>query len=106
MIVVLERSARGADVARQHRLDRTHIWTRAINGFAADLSEGTVEALRNDPRVAYIADAGQRFVESSEPALSWGIDRRRSRLRWGPSPIRRSRLRRSRSTTNAPIPGP
>jgi subtilisin family serine protease len=48
-----------------------HRYTEAVHGFSAQLSATAVDALRDDPRVAYIE--ADRLVTAS--GVTWGIDR-------------------------------
>jgi subtilisin family serine protease len=46
-----------------------------INGFAADLSQSQVEALRNDPSVEYIEQNQVVKADVTQRNVTWGIDR-------------------------------
>ena len=64
-------STRPATTARS-RVDR---FTRAIEGFAARLSDRAVEQLRQNPHVAYI-EADQRVsIDATQSPATWGLDR-------------------------------
>jgi subtilisin family serine protease len=54
-----------------------HVYNRALTGFAARLPAAAVNALVNDPRVAYVQEDGvvsAAAVESVPPG-AWGLDR-------------------------------
>jgi aqualysin 1 len=54
----------------------TYRYEHALKGFAANLSPSAVEALRNDPRVAYIEqDQIAHAVGTQTNPPSWGLDR-------------------------------
>jgi subtilisin len=46
--------AEAARIARSLGLNPRHVWGHALFGFAASIPPGRLEALRNDPRVAYV----------------------------------------------------
>ncbi len=78
-IVVLERGADAAQVAREHR-DRhgaalKHVYERALNGYAARIPEGRLAALRSDPRVAYVERDGEVRASATQSNATWGLDR-------------------------------
>ena len=52
-----------------------HVYTEAINGFAAELSESDVERLRKDPRVANVEEDTVVVLQSDQPSPPWGLDR-------------------------------
>ena len=53
-IVVLKAGAGAAEVANTHAVNPHHSYAHALNGFAAEVSEGRLRALHNDPRVEMI----------------------------------------------------
>ncbi len=66
-------------LTRRHSGRRLHVYRHAMRGFAAELSDQAVDALRADPRVAWIeedqtytVDVTQTIGSSGQP---WGIDR-------------------------------
>jgi subtilisin family serine protease len=46
-----------------------------INGFAADLNEGQLTALRNNPNVASIEQDAKVYSVATQSGATWGIDR-------------------------------
>lgn len=80
-IVVLDKEApakslRGAKSdARADGATVTHTYTSVLDGFAARLNDRALDALRNNPHVAYIeADRPVQLAETQSPA-TWGLDR-------------------------------
>lgn len=65
----VERKAtgRGGRVARQYR--------RALNGFAAQLSDAALTEVRNDPDVAYVERDTIASIDGTQAAPPWGLDR-------------------------------
>ena len=64
-------------LARAHGGAVKFVYQRAIKGFAiSNLPEQAVEALRRNPRVAYIeADGIMTIDDTQAPTPSWGLDR-------------------------------
>jgi len=66
------------DVAEGQSITPSFVYSTALKGFAAQLSEAQVAALRADPRVAYVEpDAEVKlFASGVQTTLySWGLDR-------------------------------
>jgi subtilisin family serine protease len=62
-------------LARAHGASPKYTYQHAIKGFAAQLPEAAVEALRRNPNVAYVEqDQVVRAVGTQSPA-TWGLDR-------------------------------
>lgn len=56
-------------------LDVQHVYSRALNGFSASMTQAQAQALSRNPNVAYIeADQAAWAVATQSPA-TWGIDR-------------------------------
>ncbi len=70
--------AQGDEVAREARGHGARISARydaALKGFAAQMSDRAVEALRHNPNVAYI-EADQRIaLAATQSSATWGLDR-------------------------------
>ncbi len=66
-----------AEVAGEASVKPSHVYSSVLKGFAAEMSEGQVAALRADPRVAYVEpDAEVRlFTTQTANLFSWGLDR-------------------------------
>lgn len=74
-IVVLHRGAEPRAVAAAAGAAPRHVYTAALNGFAARLTEAQLSALRHNPRVAYVeADAWGR-IAATQTNATWGLDR-------------------------------
>jgi subtilisin family serine protease len=50
-----------------------YTYSHAIKGFAGNLPPQAIDAIQNDPNVAYVERDG--IVQKTEAALSWGLDR-------------------------------
>jgi subtilisin family serine protease len=74
-IVVLKEGGNPLAVAAVSGVTPSHVYTNALNGFAAVLNEGQLNALRNMPHVDYV-EADQTFtVDAVQSNATWGIDR-------------------------------
>ena len=71
-IVVLEDGADPRSVAAVAGVTPRQVWTAALNGFAATLNAGQLNALRHHPGVAYVE---QDQVSAAQQAIHWGLDR-------------------------------
>ncbi len=80
-IVVLKEGANPRAVAGVAQADPRFVYTAAVNGFAAELNGGQLNALRNNPAVAYIEE--DQLVEPSaiQSGATWGLDRIDQRAR-------------------------
>ena len=56
-----------------HRFRANHVYGKALNGFAAHLSARQIDALENDPMVAYVEPDGTMTPVAQ--TLPWGINR-------------------------------
>ncbi|MFL5382657.1 MAG: S8 family peptidase [Longimicrobiaceae bacterium] len=65
------------EVAEGQSITPRYVYSAALKGFAAQLSEAQLAALRADPRVAYVEpDAEvQLFTTQTVNLFSWGLDR-------------------------------
>ena len=52
-----------------------HVYTAALRGFAANLSDAAVAALRANPDVEYVEPDQVYSIVSVQPGATWGIDR-------------------------------
>src|ERR1041384_3114895 len=69
-IVLVNRGSAPADVASTHGLARRNTYSVALNGFAAQIPEGRLEALENDPRVELIEQEQIRSEEHTSELQS------------------------------------
>ena len=75
-IVVLDAGADPRSVAAVAGVRPRFVYTAALNGFAATLNAGQLNALRHNPNVAYIeSDAPARLMWTTQSPATWGIDR-------------------------------
>ena len=64
------------EISQKLNVKSKYRYKHAIKGFAGVLSLAVVDALRNDPRVAYIEqDQEMHFVATQTNPPSWGLDR-------------------------------
>jgi subtilisin family serine protease len=71
----LDRTVVGAVQALevQHGFRADHVYSEAVRGFAAELTDGQIRALQRDSIVAYVEpDTAMHLLEQTLP---WGIDR-------------------------------
>lgn len=50
-----------------------HVYSHAVSGFAGELTEAQIEALRSEPTVAYIEPDGD--MRATAQVVPWGVDR-------------------------------
>ncbi|HEV3407366.1 MAG TPA: S8 family serine peptidase [Gaiellaceae bacterium] len=76
-IVVLESDADSGAIAKAHarsaNADVSHVYRRALNGYAARLSAAGLKAVRSDPRVAFVSE--DRAVRATAQGLPTGVNR-------------------------------
>ena len=71
-----EVSALADQLIKQHRGQRRHVYTHALRGFSATMSEADAQRLSDDPRVAYVEEDGVSYATSVQsPVSNWGLDR-------------------------------
>src|SRR3954470_23536784 len=71
----LDRAVVGAvqTLEAQHGFRADYVYSEAVRGFAAELSDAQIRALQRDPLVAYVEpDTEMHLLEQTLP---WGIDR-------------------------------
>ncbi|HEX5870913.1 MAG TPA: S8 family peptidase [Longimicrobium sp.] len=75
-IVVLREGANPTSVAAVSGIRPKSVYTAAVNGFAARLNDGQLNALRHNPNVAYIEpDAQAQLMWTTQTPVTWGLDR-------------------------------
>jgi subtilisin family serine protease len=75
-IVTVREDANPGDVAREHGVAPEFVYTRALNGFAGEMSDAARGGLLRDARVVDIEPDGlMSAFETTESNATWGIDR-------------------------------
>jgi subtilisin family serine protease len=74
-IVVLNDGAVPASVAAVAGVHPRFVYTAVLNGFAADLNQGQLNALRRNPGVAYVEQDAVVEVSTTQTNATWGLDR-------------------------------
>ena len=79
-IVVLKQGAsRAADVAqslaRSYNGNLRHVYQRALNGFAVQMSEKDVRALARHPDVDFVEADQTMSIKAVQSPVTWGLDR-------------------------------
>ena len=80
-IVVLNDGADPRSVAAIAGVNPRYVYTAAVNGFAAELNDGRLNALRHNPNVAYIEEDAEVTASTTQPNATWGLDRIDQRAR-------------------------
>jgi aqualysin 1 len=68
-------SASVGELSKKHGFKADFSYAHAIKGFAGKLTPATIEALRYDPRVAYIEQNQTVHVGATQAPVTWGLDR-------------------------------
>jgi len=74
-LVVLAPGAEPRGVAGALAIAPRHVYTAAVNGFAATLTRGQLNALQHDPRVAFIEQDAAVHALTTQTGAPWGLDR-------------------------------
>jgi subtilisin family serine protease len=74
-IVVLHEGADARSVAAIASVTPEHVYSNVLNGFSASLNAGQLNALRNNPNVAYIEQDGVASIDATQNNATWGLDR-------------------------------
>src|SRR5688572_216344 len=81
-IVVLKNSVRHpAAVARAHGARHRVVYRAALNGYAATIPPGRVDAVRSDPRVKRVEQDRLMHALATQTSAPWGLDRIDQRFR-------------------------
>jgi subtilisin family serine protease len=80
-IVVLNEGADPRSVAAVAQVSPLHVYTAALNGFAAELNQGQLNALQHNPAVAFIEEDQLVEPSATQSGATWGIDRIDQRAR-------------------------
>jgi len=74
-IVVLKEGANPRSVAAIAQVEPSFVYTAAINGFAAELNQGQLNALQHNPNVDYVEEDAHVQNSATQSGATWGIDR-------------------------------
>jgi subtilisin family serine protease len=79
-IVVMKDAVANVDgavdqIGQQYGTRASYRYKSAIKGFAGKLSPAAVEALRKDPRIAYIEQDQLAHLVTTQTGATWGLDR-------------------------------
>ena len=74
-IVVLKEGADPRSVAAVAQVDPSFVYTAAINGFAAELNQGQLNALQHNPGVEYVEEDAVVRSTATQSSATWGLDR-------------------------------
>lgn len=74
-IVVLNAGANARSVAAVAGVSPRFTYSAVLNGFAAELNAGQLNALRHNPNVSYIEEDGIASTNTVQTGATWGIDR-------------------------------
>jgi subtilisin family serine protease len=74
-IVVLREGADPRAVAAVAGVSPRHVYTSALNGFAASLNAGQLNALRHHPAVAVVEQDQAAETYTTQSSATWGLDR-------------------------------
>ncbi len=74
-IVVLNEGADPRSVAAVAGVSPRYVYTAALNGFAASLNQGQLNALQHNPNVDYIEQDQEAQAATTQSGATWGLDR-------------------------------
>ncbi|SCK07562.1 S8 family peptidase [Streptomyces sp. WMMB 322] len=74
-IVTLKSGADAGSLARSAGVKPTHTYDAVVDGFAAELTTGQLDALRADPEVSRIEENQQVRASTTQENATWGLDR-------------------------------
>ena len=74
-IVVLNDGANPHSAAAVAGVTPRFVYTAALNGFAAELNQGQLNALQHNPNVSYIQQDGRVSASATQTGATWGLDR-------------------------------
>jgi subtilisin family serine protease len=74
-IVVLKEGANARSIAASAGVSPRHVYEAALNGFAATLNAGQLNALQHNPHVDYVEQDGEVSINASQFNPPWGLDR-------------------------------
>ncbi len=74
-VVVLKEGADPRSVAAVAQVSPRYVYTAAINGFAAELNQGQLNALQHNPAVEYVEEDARVESATVQSGATWGLDR-------------------------------
>ena len=74
-IVVVKEGGNPRSVAAIAGVNPKFVYTAALNGFAAELNAGQLNALQHNPNVEYIEQDGVASIATTQSGATWGLDR-------------------------------
>ncbi len=74
-IVAVRQGADARSVAAVAGVTPQHVYGTVLNGFAATLNAGQLNALRHNPNVDYVEQDGVASIAATQTNATWGIDR-------------------------------
>jgi subtilisin family serine protease len=74
-VVVLNEGADPRSVAAVAGVEPNFVYTAAVNGFAATLNAGQLNALQHNPNVAYVEQDQEYEAAATQSPVTWGLDR-------------------------------
>jgi subtilisin family serine protease len=74
-IIVLKAGANPRSVAAIAHVSPNYVYEAALNGFAAQLNAGQLNALQHNPNVDYIEEDQEASVDATQSSAIWGLDR-------------------------------
>jgi len=73
--IAAEVEKRVVDVAAQHDLKVSQLYTHALHGMVVNADARTLAALLNDPRVDFVEEDGHVELSATQTGATWGLDR-------------------------------
>ncbi|MCD9095880.1 S8 family peptidase [Luteimonas fraxinea] len=73
--VAAEVEKRVVDVAAQHDLKVTQLYTHALHGMVVNADDRKLASLLNDPRVDFVEQDGYVELSATQTGATWGLDR-------------------------------
>jgi len=73
--VAAEVEKRVVDVAAQHDLKVSQLYTHALHGMVVSADDRKLASLLNDPRVDFVEEDGYVELSATQTGATWGLDR-------------------------------
>lgn len=73
--IAAEVEKRVVDVAAQHDLKVSQLYTHALHGMVVTADNKKLARLLNDPRVAFVEEDGYVELSATQTGATWGLDR-------------------------------